>query len=76
MSNLPATDRRLTEIKEHQEKDPTLQKWKKEIQQGRRKKKCMSVRHLHEQCILEPGDEVWIFDQGISGEVDNEQGPR
>ena len=29
-----------------------------------------------EQCILEPGDEVWISDQGISGEVENEQGPR
>ena len=26
LSHLPATDKRLTEIKEHQEKDPTLQK--------------------------------------------------
>ena len=46
VSHLPATDRRLTEIKEHQEKDPTLQKWKKEIQQGRRKKKCMRFGDL------------------------------
>ena len=29
-----------------------------------------------EQYILEPGDEVWISDQGVSGEVENEQGPR
>ena len=26
-----------------------------------------------EQHILEPGDEVWISDQGVSGEVENEQ---
>ena len=46
VSHLPATDRRLTEIKEHQEKDPTLQKWKEEIQQGRRKKKSMRFGDL------------------------------
>ena len=46
VSHLPATDRRITEIKEHQEKDLTLQKWKKEIQQERRKKKCMRFGDL------------------------------
>ena len=45
MSHVPATDRRLTEIKEHQGKDLELQKWKKEIQQGRRKK-CMRFGDL------------------------------
>ena len=45
-SHLPATDRRLTKIKEHEEKDPTLLKWKKDIQQGRRKKKCMRFGDL------------------------------
>ena len=29
-----------------------------------------------ERDILEPGDEVWIYDQGVSGEVTNERGPR
>ena len=46
MSHLPVTDRRLTEIKEHQEKDPTLQKWKEEIQQRKRGKKCMRFEDL------------------------------
>ena len=29
-----------------------------------------------EQDILEPGDEILISDQGVSGGVENEQGPR
>ena len=38
VSHLPATDRRLTKIKEHQEKDLTLQKWKKKISKGGERK--------------------------------------
>ena len=34
VSHLPATDRRLTEIKEHQEKDPTLQNGKRKFSKG------------------------------------------
>ena len=42
-----------------------------------KQKKNYDNRHkTSEQCILEPRDELWISDQGISGEVENEQGPR
>ena len=52
--HLPATDRRLAEIKEHQEKDQTLQKWKKEIQQGKRRNKGLKFGDLsiHNGLIL------------------------
>ena len=41
-SHLPATDRRLTEIKEYQD----YENGKKKIQQGRRKTKCMRFRDI------------------------------
>ena len=42
----------------------------------KQKENCDNRHKTSEQCILEPGDEVWISDQGVSGEVENEQGPR
>lgn len=39
VNNLPASDKRLQEIRKHQEQDSIVQKWKNEILSGRRKRK-------------------------------------
>ena len=59
---------KLPNSKELRKKDKAMKIKQKENYDNRHK--------TPEQCILEPGDEVWISDQGISGEVENEQGPR
>ncbi len=41
MCQLPASDNRLTEIKEHQQNDPVFKKWKTEVQEGKNRRKCM-----------------------------------
>ena len=49
---------------------------KKDKETKIKQKENYDNRHKTEQYNLEPGDEVWISDQGVSGEVENEQGPR
>ena len=59
---------KLPNSKELRKKDKEMKIKQKENYDNRHK--------TSEQCILEPGDEVWISDQKIYGEVENEQGPR
>ena len=57
---------KLPNTKELRKKDKEIKIKQKENYDKRHK--------TFEQDILEPGDEVWISDQGVSGEVENEQG--
>ena len=59
---------KLPNSKELRKKDKEMKIKQKENDDKRHK--------TFEQDILEPGDEVWISIQEVSGEVENEQGPR
>ena len=59
---------KLPNSKELRKKDKEMKIKQKENYDNRHK--------TSEQYNLEPGDEVWISDQGVSGEVENKQGPR
>ena len=37
---LPASDRQLAQIKEHQDMDPIIKKWKSQVTKGERRTKC------------------------------------
>ena len=59
---------KLPNSKELRKKDKEMKIKQKENYDNRHK--------TSEQYNLEPGGEVWISDQRVSGEVENEQGPR
>ena len=56
---------KLPNSKEYRKKDKEIKIKQKENYYNKHK--------TSKQDILEPGDEVWISDQGVSGEVENEQ---
>ena len=43
---LPASDRRLAQIQQHQEKDPILKRWREEVSGGGRKRKSNNYNDL------------------------------